>query len=89
MSTPVIRAWNLGKKYRIRHKRMGGDGLRHVLQNVLMAPLRALRRKAGGTPADRPDNGATEEFWALSEVSFEVERGDVIGIIGRNGEVAG
>jgi len=28
---------------------------------------------------------ATEEFWALKDVSFEVKRGEVLGIIGRNG----
>ena len=27
----------------------------------------------------------TEEFWALKDVSFEVKRGEVLGIIGRNG----
>ncbi len=26
-----------------------------------------------------------EEFWALKDVSFEVKRGEVLGIIGRNG----
>ncbi len=30
-------------------------------------------------------SAATEDFWALSDVSFEIEKGDVIGIIGRNG----
>lgn len=27
----------------------------------------------------------TEEFWALNDVSFEVKRGEVLGIVGRNG----
>src|ERR1017187_2883458 len=28
---------------------------------------------------------SSEDFWALKDVSFEVKRGDVLGIIGRNG----
>ena len=32
-----------------------------------------------------PSSSTTEEFWALKDVSFEVKRGEVVGIIGRNG----
>ena len=48
---------------------------RHVWQRAIDAARgRAIVRGA-----------TTEEFWALKDVSFEVKRGEVLGIIGRNG----
>src|SRR5947208_3456074 len=44
MSDIVISVENLGKKYRIAHQNGRGDGLRHVLQEKLTAPLRWLLR---------------------------------------------
>src|SRR5207253_7749584 len=76
------------------HQRAGGEGLRHVLQRKLTAPFRGLRELAGRVSRDRefaignqqsPIGNSSEEFWALRDVSFEVGRGEVVGIIGRNG----
>jgi homopolymeric O-antigen transport system ATP-binding protein len=99
----VIRVEDLSKKYTIRHfNGISHDGLRHVLQNAVTAPFRALNQKltqkkpskngyaasVSGTQccsfnlASRPNR---EDFWALENVSFEVKRGEVVGIIGRNG----
>ena len=39
----------------------------------------------GARPRHRRAATTTEEFWALKDVSFEVKRGEVLGIIGRNG----
>src|SRR5437764_15406149 len=38
-----------------------------------------------GHPTTQNPTPSTEEFWALKDVSFEVKRGEVVGIIGRNG----
>jgi lipopolysaccharide transport system ATP-binding protein len=78
MSDVAVRVNDLGKKYRIRHQRRE----RYIaLRDVIADGFRnVLRGKAddGAAPA-------IEDFWALKDVSFEVKRGEVIGIIGRNG----
>jgi lipopolysaccharide transport system ATP-binding protein len=61
------------------HQAANGDGLRHALQNLLLAPRQWLSRRRERRQATH------EEFWALKDVSFEVPQGDVVGIIGRNG----
>jgi lipopolysaccharide transport system ATP-binding protein len=70
----IIQVENLAKRYLIGH-RAPHEGLRHRLENALKSPFRRKR--------DKPS--ATEEFWALQDVSFEVQPGEVVGIIGRNG----
>ena len=71
--TPVaIRVRNLSKRYTI-----GGKRARHAtLSERLVAGLRGLE------PWWR---SRTDTFWALSDVSLEVQRGDVVGFIGPNG----
>ncbi len=65
----VIRVEHLSKKYRI-----GAAQIQYpTLRDMLVSKLRP--RKTG--PAN--------EIWALKDVSFEVEQGEVVGIIGRNG----
>jgi lipopolysaccharide transport system ATP-binding protein len=86
MSDVVIFVENLGKRYRIQHQRSGSrDGLRHVLNSWATAPFRSLKKLKPAALKPELENGRTEDFWALKDVSFEVKRGEVVGIIGRNG----
>jgi lipopolysaccharide transport system ATP-binding protein len=81
----VIRAEGLGKKYLIGH---AVERERYVaLRDVLARGASNLWRKTAGTARGRAIVGGdrVEEFWALKDVSFEVRRGEVLGIIGRNG----
>ncbi|MEO6994114.1 MAG: polysaccharide ABC transporter ATP-binding protein [Lacunisphaera sp.] len=75
MDKPVIHVENLGKKYYLSHQ-----GRTDTLRDSLTQSVRDFFHK-------RPSSktGDREEFWALRDVSFDVNRGDVVGIIGRNG----
>ena len=74
----AISVRNLGKCYRVDHAapRVRYRTLRESLARAATAPLRRLRGET---------SGASEEFWALQDVSFDVQPGEVVGIIGRNG----
>ena len=88
MSDTVIKVESLGKRYRIGANGAGTDGLRHVIHDFFAAPARTLRRNGHASTQDSglsTQHSNAEEFWALKDVSFEVKRGEVVGIIGRNG----
>jgi ABC-type polysaccharide/polyol phosphate transport system ATPase subunit len=73
MSQPVISVSELGKPLLPSHQQRRihcATRWPRVCARPLFAPARPRRR---------------EEFWALSGVSFEVNQGDVVGIVGRNG----
>src|SRR5438105_9521824 len=81
----VSRAEGLGKKYVIGHQT---ERERYVaLRDVLVRGAHNLWRKTLDMANGRAIIGgdAVEEVWALRDVSFEVKRGEVLGIIGRNG----
>ena len=86
MST-VISVENLGKKYIIGHQQQEPYlTLRDTLAEKFKETGRRLLHpflSSSGQPLIGLAN--TEEFWALKDVSFEVQQGDRIGVIGRNG----
>src|SRR5438094_9492179 len=73
----AIRVEGLGKSYRIGHLERAVT-LRDAVQNFVTAPRTRLR-KFFSTPTEQ------ETIWALREVSFDLEHGQVLGIVGRNG----
>ena len=77
---PIIRVKGVSKRYRV-----GGGGpyygsLRESLTKSIKAPLRLLNSRARGGSSD-----GKSHFWALNDVGFDVEPGEVLGLIGSNG----
>ena len=78
MSDIAISANGLGKRYKIGAL-MHQISLREHLTNALKAPVRWLSPNGNGT------SHGPRDFWALRDVSFELRKGEVVGLIGRNG----
>src|SRR5271157_1242329 len=74
MNDFAIRAEKLSKSYKILHATGTGYTYKTLQESLLSLPKRVLGRKE-----------TAETFWALKDVSFEIEQGDRVGIIGRNG----
>jgi lipopolysaccharide transport system ATP-binding protein len=79
----AIRLEDLGKKYRLGHREKSYRTLRDALAGLAAAPWRRLSRMARSEPSGDGERGET--IWALRGVSGEIRRGEVVGIIGRNG----
>ena len=72
MSEPVVRVEHVSKKFR-----RGQDADYARLSELLLSPFSRGRNRSQGTVG--------QEFWALQDIAFEVQPGEVLGIIGRNG----
>lgn len=75
MSNIAIHTENLGKQYTIGQRLAAYTTLRETLSTALTS---STKRLGSGVEADN-------KFWALRDISFDVEKGQVLGVIGRNG----
>ena len=78
MSNPIITVETLGKSYRIGQRRRKPETFRSAARQWAVSPFEYLATRW---------RAATEEetLWALRDVTFQVEQGEVLGVIGRNG----
>jgi lipopolysaccharide transport system ATP-binding protein len=84
MSDIIMAAENLSKSYLIGHdERKKSTSLREALTREVHDFVHRGLALLRGRQILQGDE--VEEFWALQNVSFEVKRGEVLGIIGRNG----
>ena len=72
MNETVIHVEGLGKRYRV------GERERYMV-------LRDVVTRAFAAPFRRAERRPHEFLWALRDMTFEVSRGEVVGLIGRNG----
>ncbi len=79
MHKVVIHTVGIGKRYAIG-ERVRYVALRDVLANAMNAPRRILgRNRRNG------ENRSRQQLWALRDVSFDIQEGEIVGLIGRNG----
>jgi lipopolysaccharide transport system ATP-binding protein len=78
MNDIAVKAENLGKRYRINAAENRSRTLGRTMLDMLISPFNYLH-----TSLQEPS--AEETLWALRNVSFEVKRGEVLGVLGQNG----
>lgn len=84
MSRPIISVRGIGKRYKLgaTHGGRTYKTMRDTLARLIQAPIRLFSKSVKKSTKNSPENNS---FWALKDISFDMQQGEVLGIIGRNG----
>src|SRR4051812_30394487 len=73
---PIIKVRGLSKRYQLGERQMAYATLRDKVADALRAPLKRFRNRAAHE---------RDTLWALKDVEFDVQPGEILGIVGNNG----
>jgi lipopolysaccharide transport system ATP-binding protein len=82
---PIITVQNVSKRFTLGQREAGYQTLRETVVKVVNGSIGSARSWLNKRCVENEPSSKESDLWALRDLTFDVERGEVLGIIGRNG----